>query len=295
MATYYIDPAGNDSTGDGSSGNPWLTINKAITASSSGDTIIVNDGTYTDVVSTGQYGYFALINGKNLTISGASLDATLSIFNLGGANTSLIIQNCDVVFNDITITNIVRSNRSAIWNHEWGNSTAGSVTFNRCIFSEITTDNNTFVNAGAFNGSAQSSAPALSMKFNNCLFKNITNVPNGFVFASGYGTPSTTRQTTLNNCTMFLENDINGVVQIDNSAKPFDLNNCIFYNDSGETINLGPATSVNVTWDYSCAYNFSQVPTGTGNITSDPLFIDAANDNFNLRPTSPCIKTGTII
>jgi hypothetical protein len=30
-------------------------------------------------------------------------------------------------------------------------------------------------------------------------------------------------------------------------------------------------------------------------ITTDPLFVDAANSNFNLRPTSPCIDTGVII
>jgi len=47
-ATYYIDPAGDDTTGDGSSGNPWATVQKGIDeATSAGDTVIVNDGTYT--------------------------------------------------------------------------------------------------------------------------------------------------------------------------------------------------------------------------------------------------------
>lgn len=40
MADYYVDSAsGNDTTGDGSSGNPWATIQKAIDNATGGDTI----------------------------------------------------------------------------------------------------------------------------------------------------------------------------------------------------------------------------------------------------------------
>jgi hypothetical protein len=47
MATWYIDPeglhdpAGNDGTGDGTSGTPWATLQKALKAATSGDTINV--------------------------------------------------------------------------------------------------------------------------------------------------------------------------------------------------------------------------------------------------------------
>lgn len=44
--TYYVATTGNDSTGDGSSGSPWLTINKGVTSISGGDTLIIKDGTY---------------------------------------------------------------------------------------------------------------------------------------------------------------------------------------------------------------------------------------------------------
>ena len=46
-ATYYIAPTGNDTTGDGSTGTPWLTLVKGMAMMSSGDTLIVKDGTYT--------------------------------------------------------------------------------------------------------------------------------------------------------------------------------------------------------------------------------------------------------
>lgn len=48
-ATYYIAPTGNDSTGNGSTGTPWLTLSEAFTNMSGGDTLIVKDGTYTGI------------------------------------------------------------------------------------------------------------------------------------------------------------------------------------------------------------------------------------------------------
>jgi len=42
----YIDEGGNDGTGDGSSGNPYLTPAYAISQASSGDTVFINAGTY---------------------------------------------------------------------------------------------------------------------------------------------------------------------------------------------------------------------------------------------------------
>jgi hypothetical protein len=43
---YFVDPNGNDTAGDGSIGNPWQTIPKAVTAASAGDTIYVRGGTH---------------------------------------------------------------------------------------------------------------------------------------------------------------------------------------------------------------------------------------------------------
>ena len=45
-STYYISPTGNDSA-NGSSAAPWATLVKAMSSMKGGDTLIVNDGTYT--------------------------------------------------------------------------------------------------------------------------------------------------------------------------------------------------------------------------------------------------------
>ncbi|HQW92825.1 MAG TPA: right-handed parallel beta-helix repeat-containing protein [Ferruginibacter sp.] len=48
---FYIDPLGNDTTGDGSFANPWKTLSHATqTVTTSGDTIHVNPGTYLETV-----------------------------------------------------------------------------------------------------------------------------------------------------------------------------------------------------------------------------------------------------
>jgi len=43
---WYVSPTGDDSTGDGSIGNPFLTACKGIAAASSGDSVILMNGTY---------------------------------------------------------------------------------------------------------------------------------------------------------------------------------------------------------------------------------------------------------
>ena len=45
-ATYFISPAGNDNTGDGSFEKPWFNLGKAISVAQAGDVIFCRGGTY---------------------------------------------------------------------------------------------------------------------------------------------------------------------------------------------------------------------------------------------------------
>jgi hypothetical protein len=47
----YVGKNGNDTTGDGSAGNPYLTVGAAITASSSGTTLWIFPGNYTENIT----------------------------------------------------------------------------------------------------------------------------------------------------------------------------------------------------------------------------------------------------
>ena len=49
-ATYYVRTNGNDSA-DGSSGTPWLTVAKAATTASAGDTVLIGPGRFEEYVT----------------------------------------------------------------------------------------------------------------------------------------------------------------------------------------------------------------------------------------------------
>jgi hypothetical protein len=70
-----------------------------------------------------------------------------------------------------------------------------------------------------------------------------------------------------------------------------DMVNCIVWTNQVRAGDLGTnyyhsASAVS----YSCA---PELTSGTGNITSDPLFEDPASADYHLRRTSPCIDAGT--
>jgi hypothetical protein len=71
MTIYYVSTSGNDSTGDGSIGNPYATITRAITRSVNGDVIEIAAGTYTGNFDVNKV---VTINGVNAGKQGISND-----------------------------------------------------------------------------------------------------------------------------------------------------------------------------------------------------------------------------
>ncbi|OQW95241.1 MAG: hypothetical protein BWK77_07840, partial [Verrucomicrobia bacterium A1] len=51
-------------------------------------------------------------------------------------------------------------------------------------------------------------------------------------------------------------------------------------------------TNVLVEYNDSVGMSYSGVTVGSGNITNNPLFVDAANHDYHLQTNSPCINTG---
>jgi hypothetical protein len=65
------------------------------------------------------------------------------------------------------------------------------------------------------------------------------------------------------------------------------ITNCIIWDNSGT---VSDQVTFSSTPTYSCIQNWSSG--GTGNIATDPNFVDAANDDYHLNSVSPCIDVG---
>lgn len=90
-ATWYLSPTGNDTTGDGSEGNPWFSPAKARRSNSSiapGDTVIFKNGTYNYSADQCNLGYSGVDGGTaGNPITYRAEDTTHSvILNFGGSH-----------------------------------------------------------------------------------------------------------------------------------------------------------------------------------------------------------------
>jgi hypothetical protein len=85
-ATFYVDPAGDDNTGTGSSGNPWQSPYHAFPLLSAGDTCIIRDGLYSNPVHDITTGSAAGTAGSPITVWGTNAQITDSCIFVGGSN-----------------------------------------------------------------------------------------------------------------------------------------------------------------------------------------------------------------
>ncbi|MDI6723994.1 MAG: hypothetical protein QMD61_05055 [Methanobacterium sp.] len=117
----YVSPTGNDTTGDGSQGNPYKTIAKGISMVSPGGTVHVANGTYTGT------GNVNLTINKNVTINGESRDS--AIIDRQNLNRIFIISSgYNITLTNLTLRNGLASNSNggAIQNN------GGTLTINNC-------------------------------------------------------------------------------------------------------------------------------------------------------------------
>ncbi|MCF8242029.1 MAG: T9SS type A sorting domain-containing protein [Melioribacteraceae bacterium] len=103
QTTHYVATTGNDDTGDGSSINPWATIQFAVDNSDPGDIIEVAAGTYTEDISIPA-------THTNLEIYGDGASSIIQGVNNGGgpwptAFVNIEILADDVKFHDFTFKN----------------------------------------------------------------------------------------------------------------------------------------------------------------------------------------------
>ena len=293
MATWYINAdTGNDTTGSGTSVAPWLLLSKAITSSTSGDSIVCQTST-----ATFSFEASLALGGKSLNISaavqggaifdGASADRQWNITTGSGLTVSLV---------DLVFQNISRTSNSPIININGALVLTLNIT--RCVFKpsvKISTGTNNAV-IGIQNG-AGSTTPTINITA--CLFNNVTSTasPADSYISIWGGQPVTL---SLLNNTFYMETSAtrpNYIIRYQGAyTSTTSIKNCIIKNATGGTITwqVVGSTTVNNTTSNNCTNSITSFPAGTANITTDPLFVDVINADFHLRSTSPCIDTGVI-
>jgi predicted outer membrane repeat protein len=142
-----------------------------------------------------------------------------------------------------------------------------------------------------YGGGAISFYSAVDTKAAYCLFaNNRTEYSNG----GAIHTLGFSNSITFTNCTFsgnIAVHGDGGAIDLEYTA--LQLVNCILFENPSPyspNLNIGISSSATV--------NYSNLPmpgaaVGEHNINQDPLFVDAANGDFTLQETSPCIDTAT--
>lgn len=264
--TWYVKTNGNDTAEGTSWETAKSTIQAAINVAVSNDTIVVTNGVYSPISSTSNLPFLIRsVNGPGVTIidgGGTNLCAKLGLQPMGlprpPSPTNTILTGFTLRNGADYVTLIMYPGEIHVRNLEHSGGSLGG-TLNNCILTD---------NVGGIGGGANGGT------LNNCtLAGNTAAVGGGAAYC------------TLNNCTL-----------IGNRARNFNgggtyictLNNCILWNNyirSGTINNYDKCTFRN-----TCT---SPLPEGDGNLSSDPLFLNAENGDFRLRSGSPCVDAGT--
>jgi len=201
MPTWYVETTGNDTTGDGSSGNPYLTLAKAETSASDGDTINVGSGTFEAAVShtlAKQIAYVGAGSGSTILRGNNSarviyLNSTktksLTGFTIDGLSSGTVPGNLvegsgvnqATTFTDCSFTNGKTISLKM-------NSGMNGVTCSNCTFTAISTATEVVKVTGGASG----------VTLDGCTITvPLGLVMNGVIYHSGLSTSGTI---TINNC-----------------------------------------------------------------------------------------------
>ncbi len=289
VSPLYVSPIGSDSN-IGTQAAPKLTIQAAMNIALGGDTVVIEDGTYTGL---GNVDLDFL--GKNLIVTSQHGAATTIINCAGFTSTDgsgnhrgfyLHRGEINAVISGLTIEN----GYEIIGN---GSSSGGGAIYAACTGLTIQNCIITTNTAGGYGAGGG----IYSIPTSNGMLTVVNCVLIGNVATQGGGIYSDTTNTgtlSVTNCTITNNTTTSFGAGIYNTSTPFGigviaLTNDIFYNNPGGGFSSFVKPSVS-----NCDIQDSQYPAGSGIINADPLFVNTSTD-LHLLPGSPCLGAGTAI
>ncbi|GAG59842.1 unnamed protein product, partial [marine sediment metagenome] len=225
------------------------------------------DNSYRVVEASGT-DYDTVLDGLIIT-GGNARGAFSSIYNKGGGlyckSGSLTVSDCVFTANSATLG-------AGIYNSE------GDPLLANCTF---------LLNYASDKGGGMYNTKGSSV-LSNCVFGSNCAKENGGGVYNEYNSPI------VANCTFSKNSAYVGAGVYCHKSKPI-ITNCILWGNNCRYGELEPSQiyAVEAIISYSCIQGLTAGSAGKGNIGLDPQFSEAAENNFNLKSTSPCIDAGT--
>jgi len=273
MATVYISPTGagtgsGDSEANAVNWNSGTGLGTAETAAGSGGTIIFLDGSYpfggTETFAGASGLTYESQNPNEAVLGDLGTQRTLSSATNGG----ITLKGFKTV--DLIVTLDV---------------SVSSCTIDQCYLS-ATIARNYGLNSHAIRAGSNSITPNSGFVKNSVIeIKANTSADR---ITQGMDLEITS-------CTWFMESGSTPTGNMKFLYMPKTLKNNIWYlDDSTKWSTTGDGVFADDSSN-SCFYQMGSGNTsgGTNNIFEDPQFVDSANGDYRLRPTSPCIGAGT--
>jgi parallel beta-helix repeat protein len=238
----------------------------------------IDDANDEDVIEATESIYFEAVDFNGVSCTLRSADpcdwdvVERTIIDPDGVSTTAVLFNsgedANSVLSGFTLTNT--SGRS-VW------CASSSPIISNCIIE----------NGGEGIRCTASASPKIT---NNKISKNTSSgiyylsssptIKNNWIYDNGYGIRCINAGSSLLRNNTIVGNTTEGIMSTGTAPT---ISNCILW-DNGDDLYGCSAT-------YSCIKDINDA-NGVGNISSDPNFVDAINDDYHIHPYSPCVDAG---